>query len=148
MNNVNISGYLTDNAVLKHLNTPNQTPCLECSIGHTRTFTNEKGNVEKETSFFEIVIYGKYAEHIESRMTKGTLVFIEGTLKQHKWKHEGKSYAKVVIIGKRVNIIDKIKHTHNIDNTEKEHCGASDCENSTPPNIDQNEQQVSSIVPI
>lgn len=152
MNNVNISGYLTDNAVLKHLNTPNQTSCLECSIGHTRTFTNQKGNIERETSFFEVVIYGGYAERIANKMTKGALIFVEGTLRQHKWRHEDRNYAKVVIIGKRVNIIGKTNQATNINNgannEEKEHCEANHCENSTPPSNDQNKQQISNIIPI
>lgn len=107
MNNVNINGYLTDTPELKTLNTPNNTPCLEFAIGHTRSFTNEKGNLEKETSFFEVVFYGKYAEHVVNRLHKGTLVFIEGSLQQHKWKHEDKTYTKVTILGKRMNIIEK-----------------------------------------
>lgn len=110
MNNVNINGYLTQTPELKTLNTPNNTPCLEFAIGHTRSFTNEKGNLEKETSFFEVVFYGKYAEHAVNRLHKGTLVFIEGSLQQHKWKHEDKTYTKVTILGKRMNIIEKDRH--------------------------------------
>lgn len=110
MNYLGISGYLTKDAELKHIGNK-QTPCVSFSIGHSRTFTNERGNSEKETSFFDITFFGKYAEIKHPRLKKGSLVFIEGILQQDKWvsKEDGKTYTKVQIIGRNINIIEKDK---------------------------------------
>lgn len=121
MNYLGISGYLTKDAELKHIGNK-QTPCVSFSIGHSRTFINEKGNSEKETSFFDITFFGKYAEIKHPRLKKGSLVFVEGILQQDKWigKEDGKSYAKIQIIGRNINIIEKDKASIQANDEAKE----------------------------
>lgn len=77
MNYLGISGYLTKDAELKHIGNK-QTPCVSFSIGHSRTFTNERGNSEKETSFFDITFFGKYAEIKHPRLKKALLCLSRG----------------------------------------------------------------------
>ena len=110
MNYLGVSGYLTKDAELKYIG-EKQTACVNFSIGHSRTFTNERGNSETETSFFDITFFGKYAEYKHPRLKKGNLVFVEGTLQQNKWvsKEDGKTYSKIQIIGRNINIIEKDK---------------------------------------
>ncbi|TLD95388.1 single-stranded DNA-binding protein [Helicobacter jaachi] len=104
MNSVNISGNLIANAELKYIG-DNQTPCVNFTIAFNKVFKNERGNIEKAASFFNVVFFGNYAKSIHSSLNKGTLVFVSGTLNQNRWENNNQKYAKIYIIGKQINII-------------------------------------------
>lgn len=59
---------------------------------------------EDETSFFDVVIWGKMAENLKPRLTKGTQIAVSGYLKQDRWEKEGQKQSRVQIIADMVEI--------------------------------------------
>jgi len=59
---------------------------------------------ENETSYFEVVIFGKTAENLKPYLTKGQKVAIDGRLKQDRWEKDGQKHFKVYIIADSVEL--------------------------------------------
>lgn len=64
------------------------------------------GAQSEETSFFDIVVFGKQAEICKQYLTKGRSVLVEGRLKQRSWTSEdGQKRRKVEIIANLVHFM-------------------------------------------
>lgn len=59
---------------------------------------------EDEASFFDVVIWGKTAENLKPRLTKGTQIAVSGYLKQDRWEKDGQKQSRVQIIADMVEI--------------------------------------------
>ena len=59
---------------------------------------------EDETSFFDVVIWGKTAENLKPRLTKGTQITVSGYLKQDRWEKDGQKQSRVQIIADMVEV--------------------------------------------
>ena len=59
---------------------------------------------EDETSFFDVVIWGKLAENLKPRLTKGTQITVNGYLKQDRWEKDGQKQSKIYINADMVEI--------------------------------------------
>jgi len=102
-NNATIVGRLTKDAELKN-NTGLQ-------IGFFTIATNRKkkkpdGSFTEEASFFDVNVYGNYAETITPRLKKGSQVCIVGSLKQDRWndKATGQGRSRVVLEANTIQI--------------------------------------------
>lgn len=59
---------------------------------------------EDETSFFDVTIWGKTAENLKSRLTKGTQITVSGYLKQDRWEKDGQKQSKIQVIADMVQV--------------------------------------------
>lgn len=59
---------------------------------------------EDEASFFDVVIWGKTAENLKPRLTKGTQIAVSGYLKQDRWEKDGQKQSRVQIIADMVEV--------------------------------------------
>ena len=59
---------------------------------------------EDEASFFDVVIWGKTAENLKPRLTKGTQITVSGYLKQDRWEKDGQKQSRVQIIADMVEV--------------------------------------------
>ena len=59
---------------------------------------------EDETSFFDVVIWGKTAENFKPRLTKGTQITVSGHLKQDRWEKDGQKQSKVYVNADMVEV--------------------------------------------
>ena len=59
---------------------------------------------EDEASFFDIVIWGKTAENLKPRLTKGTQITVSGYLKQDRWEKDGQKQSRVQVVADMVEI--------------------------------------------
>ncbi|MCX2716818.1 single-stranded DNA-binding protein [Helicobacter sp. MIT 21-1697] len=134
MNSVSINGNLTADAELKYIGSKN-TACVTFTIGKSKHFKNERGNIEKKSIFFQVVIYGPYAEKICPSLKKGTQAFIQGTLNAEYWEKDGTKHSRTNIIAQKVFVFGKNTNTF-AQNTE-----------STPPpsNPQQDLQSITTI---
>jgi len=107
LNRVIIIGRLVRNPVMRYSSSGNQM--VEFPIAYNRRYM--VGEVWKEEShFFEVKAYGKLAESLVSRVSKGYMVVIEGRLTQDRWTDkEGKPQSKIRIVAESVRIINKPK---------------------------------------
>ena len=59
---------------------------------------------EDEASFFDVVIWGKTAENLKPRLTKGTQIAVSGYLKQDRWEKDGQKQSRIQVVADMVEI--------------------------------------------
>lgn len=65
-----------------------------------------EGTITEETSFFDIIAFGKQAETCKQYLTKGRTVLVEGRLRQRTWtSDDGQKHRKVEIIANIINFL-------------------------------------------
>lgn len=73
------------------------------SIASHRHYKNAAGEIQTETSLFEIVTYGQMAEIANKQCQLGRGVRIVGRLKQTQWTEpDGKKWSKVIVIAEHI----------------------------------------------
>ena len=59
---------------------------------------------EDEASFFDVVIWGKTAENLKPRLTRGTQITVSGYLKQDRWEKDGQKQSRVQVVADMVEV--------------------------------------------
>lgn len=76
---ITIAGNLGKDPELRYL--PNGTPTTSLSVATNNSYTNQKGEQVKETTWFRVSVFGKQAESCSQYLTKGRQVLVEGRLR-------------------------------------------------------------------
>ncbi len=114
LNKVLLIGRLTSDPVIRYM--PSGTPVTEFGVAWNRRYKVGE-EWREESHFFDVKTYGRLAEDLATRLSKGYTVVIEGRLSQDRWTgQDGKNYSKVRIVAEAVRIIRKPK----IDEVEEE----------------------------
>lgn len=81
----------------------NGTPIAGGTVALNRVWTTEDGEKKEEVSFIEFTAFGKTGETISQYFKKGSLIFLQGYLKQERWddKETGKGRSKIKLIVER-----------------------------------------------
>jgi len=97
INNVFLVGRLTRDAELKYTNSG--TPVSNFSIAVNESMKQQDGSYADNANFFEAQYWGKPAEGLNSYLTKGRQIALQGKLKQQTWVDNatGQNRSKVVI---------------------------------------------------
>jgi len=82
-NKILLMGNLTRDPQLSY--TPNQTPVVDFGLATNRKWTGQDGSQREETCFVDCRAFGRQAENINKYLSKGRLVFVEGTLTFDTW---------------------------------------------------------------
>ncbi|HWP58984.1 MAG TPA: single-stranded DNA-binding protein [Candidatus Acidoferrales bacterium] len=86
--------------------TPKGTPVAEFSIA-----TERMVNEEKKVTWLDLVCFGKTAESCKQYLTKGTQVFVEGTLQTDKFQNSlGMQLSKTRVIVERIRFLGAPKN--------------------------------------
>ena len=101
MNIVVITGNLTRDTELKY--TPSGMAVANMGVAVNKRRKQGEEWVD-ETSFIDCTAFGKTAERMAEKGTKGVKVCISGELKQDRWEREGKNYSKIIVIVNRVEV--------------------------------------------
>ena len=105
LNKVMLIGNLTRDPELRH--TPKGTAVSEISLAINRSWSNEQGQKQEETTFVEVPLWGRQAELAQQYLTKGRPVYIEGRLQLDSWddKETGKKRSKLRVIGENMQFL-------------------------------------------
>lgn len=107
LNKVFLIGRLTKDPSIRHL--PSGSQVVEFSLAYNRRYMVAE-EWKEETHFFDVKVFGKLAEDIGIRISKGYAVLVEGRLIQERWTDkEGKQQSKVRILAESVKIVNKPK---------------------------------------
>jgi len=79
LNRVILIGNLTDDPELRY--TQNGTARTRFAIAINRRWRDREGNLQEETTFVPIVVWGPQAENCANYLEKGRLVAVEGRLR-------------------------------------------------------------------
>ncbi len=104
LNKVFLLGNLTRDPELRH--TAQGTSVANFSIAVNRTYKGNDGDFKKETSFFNIIVWGKSGENCAKYLTKGRPVLVEGRLQNRSYEtQEGQKRTVTEIVADNVQFL-------------------------------------------
>lgn len=83
LNLVQLTGHLGRDVDLKYSQSGNSVANL--SVATDESYTDRGANKVTRTEWHRMVAYGRTAENCASFLTKGSLVYVEGSLQTRKW---------------------------------------------------------------
>lgn len=96
INSVSIAGRLTRDAELKQAGYT--TVCEFCIAVNERRKNRNTDEWEDVPNYFDVTMFGKYAEAVAPRLLKGVKVFVDGRLHYSSWQaQDGTKRSKVTI---------------------------------------------------
>ncbi len=88
--------------------TPSGVPVTTFSLATNRNVTLPDGSIKKETEWFRITAWRKQAETCNQFLTKGKLVYVEGSLRTNTWDgKDGQKHTSLEVNADRVLFIDR-----------------------------------------
>lgn len=106
VNLVALLGNLTRDPELRY--TPNGSAVCQFGLALHRRYRTAAGELQEETSFVEVVVWGKQAEVVSSHMAKGRGVLVEGRLQQDTWETEaGERRSRLKVVAQRVTFLPR-----------------------------------------
>ena len=105
LNKVMLIGNLTRDPELRH--TPKGTSVAELSLAINRTWKDEQGNKQEDTTFVDVTLWGRVAEIAQQYLTKGSPCYIEGRLTLDTWddKATGQKRSKLKVVGEVLQLL-------------------------------------------
>lgn len=87
---------------------PSGTAVTNFSIATNRKWRDKAGNLQEETTWHDIVCWGKTAEFIAEYGGKGRLVFVDGEIRKRNWDDKnGIRRTTVEINARNVQLLDR-----------------------------------------
>ncbi|NUM89398.1 MAG: single-stranded DNA-binding protein [Bdellovibrionales bacterium] len=104
MNRVILMGNLGRDPELRH--TAKGNPVVNLSLATTRWRKTEAGESIPETEWHRAIVWGKRAESCAEHLSKGSRVFLEGTIQTRSWEdREGKQRRTSEILVDRIQFM-------------------------------------------
>lgn len=125
LNRVFLIGNLTRDPELRY--TPNNTAVADMGLAVNRTYQNQSGETQEDTTFVDITAWGRQAENSSQYLAKGSPVFIEGRLTFDSWENnEGESRSKLKVTAQRIDFLGSGKQAGEAGEGEAAASGAGD----------------------
>lgn len=102
INNVVIVGRLTRDAELKYTSGGTAVSKLGIAVNKRKKQGDEW---KEEASFFDVTLWGKMAEGLNTYLVKGKQIAVEGELEQERWEKDGQNHSKVTITASNVQLL-------------------------------------------
>jgi len=103
-NKVILIGNLTKDPELRY--TPQGTPVTSFRIAVNYRY-KQSDEMKQETTFIDIVVFGKQAESSSKYLNKGSSVLVEGRLQERRWESDGQQRSKFEVIAQSVKFLSK-----------------------------------------
>jgi single-strand DNA-binding protein len=106
LNKVMIIGRLGADPELKY--TQSGTPVARMRIATSETYTDREGNRQESTEWHTVVVFQRQAENCANYLSKGSMVYVEGSLQTRQWQdQQGQNRYTTEIKGQRVQFLDR-----------------------------------------
>lgn len=80
--------------------------CLKISVAVNKSEKDASGNWQDRASFVDVTIWGKMAENLRPKISKGTKMCVSGSLYQERWQGQnGKTSSRLTVVADRVDIM-------------------------------------------
>jgi len=103
-NKVILIGNLTKDPELRY--TPQGTPVTSFRIAVNYRY-KQSDEMKQETTFIDIVVFGKQAESSSKYLNKGSSVLVEGRLQERRWESDGQQRSKFEVIAQSVRFLSR-----------------------------------------
>lgn len=105
LNRVQLIGYLGRDPESKY--TPTGKRVTDFPIGITNRWRGEEGETREHTEWVNIEAWGRLAEICHEYLTKGSLVYIDGRLRTHRYEDaEGENRYFTRVVAQTVQFLD------------------------------------------
>lgn len=101
VNVVALVGRITRDAELKNTYGGTSVCKFVLAVSRNRKM-NEKW--EEETSFIDVQAWGKLAEFVADKLTKGKQVTVQGSLRQERWESNGEKKQRVIVVADNIQL--------------------------------------------
>ena len=92
-----VLGNVTRDLELRYI--PSGQAVCNFSVATNRRFKNAQGDLQEDTQYHDIVVWGKLAEIITQILSKGSKVYIDGRLQTRQWDApDGSKRSKTEIV--------------------------------------------------
>lgn len=81
------------------------------SVATRETYIKKDGSPHEETSWHDCVAWGKVSENVEKFVTKGTLVFIEGSISYWEAEKDGVKIKRASVKVNTFTVVKSMKET-------------------------------------
>ena len=106
LNKVMIIGNLGRDPELRY--TPNGTPVVSFSVAVDRQWTTSSGERREATEWFNVVAWRELAEICKQMLSKGRLVYVEGSLQTRSWEAaDGQRHYRVEVVADQMTLLDR-----------------------------------------
>jgi single-strand DNA-binding protein len=95
-------GRLTKDPELRY--TPKGTPVSSFGLAVNYKY-KQSDEMKEETTFIDIVVFGKLAEFCGHYLNKGSAVIVDGRLQQRRWESDGQQKSKIEVVAQSVNFL-------------------------------------------
>ncbi|MEW6110236.1 MAG: single-stranded DNA-binding protein [Nitrospirota bacterium] len=116
-NKVILIGNLTKDPELRY--TPQGTPVSSFRLAVNYRY-KQGDDMKQETTFIDIVVFGKQAESCSQYLNKGSSALVEGRLQERRWESEGQQRSKFEIVAQSVKFLSAKKGTTQDNSGESE----------------------------
>ncbi|MGE5300480.1 MAG: single-stranded DNA-binding protein [Acidobacteriota bacterium] len=105
-NKVILIGNLTKDPELRY--TPQGTPVATFRLAINYSY-KQGDEWKKETTFIDIVVFGKQAENCGQYLNKGSQALVEGRLQERRWEADGQQKSKFEVVANTVKFLSSKK---------------------------------------
>lgn len=116
-NKVILIGNLTKDPEMRY--TPQGTPVATFSLAINYTY-KQGDDWKKETTFVDIVVFGRQAETCGQYLNKGSSALVEGRLQERRWESDGQQRRKFEVVAQSVKFLSPKKGAQSQDSSEGE----------------------------
>lgn len=118
LNKVMIIGRLGRDPELRYVS--GGQPVTSLNVATDESYFDRDGNRVEKTEWHRITVWGKTAENCHNYLTKGSLVYVEGSLQTRKWQdQQGQDRYSTDIRAQRVLFLDR-KGEHQISEMDEQ----------------------------
>lgn len=112
LNKVFLMGNLTRDPEMRY--TPSNTAVVDFGLAVNRTWRNQQGEQQEETTFVDCTAFARTAEVINQYLQKGRPLFIEGRLRLERWQaQDGTNRSKLSVVVDRFEFLDSRRDSDN-----------------------------------
>jgi len=105
-NKVILIGNLTKDPELRY--TPQGTPVASFRLAVNYRY-KQSDDMKQETTFIDIVVFGKQAESCSQYLNKGSSALVEGRLQERRWESDGQQKSKFEVVAQSVRFMSSKK---------------------------------------
>ena len=108
LNSIILEGNVTRKPEVRQFD--NGTSVCKIGIAVDRSYRNQDGSFSNEVSFFNVDLFGKYAQQYAEKITIGRGIRIIGRIKQERWTTaDGKNNSRVTVVAEHIYLKPIIK---------------------------------------
>ena len=108
LNDVKLIGRIVKDSVLEQTS---NIKYAKFAIAVNHDVKTENGNWESVPTFIDLAIFDKYAEAMYQYLKKGTLVLVQGCIKQRQWEKDGQKITSLGIAVNKIQLLSSAKST-------------------------------------